>query len=212
MVKGLFYMSTPRSNSLRDFFWDMASPQAKAEVCRRERIAEVAEKWARLIISFKNRGLIAVIADENLAPDTTHHLQRNGLGIIDIKQALECGQSDERIYEKACVLSVPIITHDNDFLNHRRFNPEQSPGVFILPGPPDGRHTLTAFPIIRDALEDCIPRIHSSVGNLSRSFYKYESNGDLIIYEPPFRPDPNLVHGPRSIPAARSRFVIDLAA
>ena len=36
MIKRLSYMSSPRSNSLHDFFWSIASPEAKAEVCKRD--------------------------------------------------------------------------------------------------------------------------------------------------------------------------------
>lgn len=72
--------------------------------------------------------------DESLGQGTTEFLRELGWNVKDVWEVGLNGHSDEDIMAYAFKENRILLSHDNDFMNDRRFPYHRNAGVVILPG------------------------------------------------------------------------------
>ena len=75
-----------------------------------------------------------LLVDESLGNGTTVFLRNLGWNAKDVSEVGLCGHSDEDVFNYAYKVDRMLLTHDEDFLNDRRFPPYRNPGIIVLPG------------------------------------------------------------------------------
>jgi hypothetical protein len=110
----------------------------------------------------ENRGKAKFLVDENLGTEVTRVLRDDGWNVTDVFELNIVGQPDENVFAAARKLNRILLTHDEDFLDDRRFPPRLNPGLVVLPGA-EGNDI---------ALLSAIYRLLSIVGQL-RELWRY---------------------------------------
>jgi len=139
-------------------------------------------------IEHEHRFDAIAVADANVTPDTIAYLRNRNIGIVDAKKTAERDEADEIIYRIVCRQEIIFITHDLDFLDHIRFDPARSPGVFILPTP-KGRgvpHTPAKSLPLRNALDYFVEIAPQGPEFWRQTFHECGLDGSLRCYSPPF--------------------------
>jgi len=72
--------------------------------------------------------------DESVDPVVAEVLRDRGLNILTASEVGLRGHSDEDQLAAAKREDRILLTHDEDFLNDRRFSLDRNPGVVVLPG------------------------------------------------------------------------------
>jgi hypothetical protein len=108
-------------------------------------ISEPTDAEVREIVQ-ENRGKAKFLVDENLGAEVTQLLRDAGWNAIDVFELNLEGHPDENIFAAARKQDRILLTHDDDFLDDRRFPPRLSPGMVVLPGAQgDDRALLSAI-------------------------------------------------------------------
>lgn len=159
------------------------------------------QSLAEMVHTLRSAEIFPLFCDNNIGMHTIKSLKDNKLGPIHLSRVFAPDMGDEDIYQRISEAGVPMITHDKDFLNHVRFVPEQSPGIIILP------HDRQNFyqPLCDQAMSHFLQSIPQSHKEWRQTFRHYNLRGDLVIYEPPFRP--SLSGNFHSIPSSRQSYV-----
>lgn len=87
---------------------------------------------AQFVAQYKKKSKFLV--DENLGIGTCEVLQELGWNAKFVSDVNLVGKSDKDVYQYAFKHGRIILTHDDDFLNHKQFPFYCNPGVIILPG------------------------------------------------------------------------------
>jgi predicted nuclease of predicted toxin-antitoxin system len=74
------------------------------------------------------------LVDENMDGETAPFLRSKGWNTKSISEAGLQGRPDEDVLGLAHREDRILLTHDDDFLDDRRFPPHRNPGVVVLPG------------------------------------------------------------------------------
>jgi len=82
------------------------------------------------------------LIDENVSPDVASVLREKGYNVHTVGEVRFGGRGDEAVFQYAKKEDRILITGDRDFLNRRRFPPDKSPGVAVLPSPSQGEDAL----------------------------------------------------------------------
>jgi predicted nuclease of predicted toxin-antitoxin system len=69
----------------------------------------------------ENRGKAKFLVDENLGTEVTRVLRDDGWNVTDVFELNIVGQPDENVFAAARKLNRILLTHDEDFLDDRRF-------------------------------------------------------------------------------------------
>ena len=104
-------------------------------------IQEPSDAEVREIVR-ENRGKAKFLVDENLGEEVTRLLRDDGWNVTDVFELNILGQPDENIFAVARKLDRILLTHDDDFLDDRRFPPRLNPGLVVLPGGEGNDHAL----------------------------------------------------------------------
>jgi hypothetical protein len=82
--------------------------------------------------------------DECLGIGVTELLRHAGWNVDDVWETGLCGQPDENLFAFAQKQDRILLTHNVDFLDDRKFPPDQNrnPGVIVLPGASGGDSIL----------------------------------------------------------------------
>ncbi len=99
-------------------------PWFKLEIDDRE-AAAFAREYVR-----KGRFLV----DESLGIEAARVIRKLGWNAIYVGEAGLAGKADEAVYAFAWRDDRVLLTHDEDFLDDRRFPPHRNPGLVVLPG------------------------------------------------------------------------------
>lgn len=75
-----------------------------------------------------------LLVDESLGIGTTTFLRAHGWNAKDLSEVGLCGHPDENVFNYAFKHDRMLLTHDEDFLDDRRFPPYRNPGIVVLPG------------------------------------------------------------------------------
>jgi hypothetical protein len=118
-------------------------------------IQEPSDSKVREIVR-ENRGKAKFLVDENLGAEVTRLLRDDGWNATDVFELNIVGQPDENVFAVARKLDRILLTHDDDFLDDRRFPPRLNPGLVVLPGAEGNGHALLS----------AIYRLLSIVGHL----------------------------------------------
>lgn len=94
------------------------------DVTERE-IAEATQRW-------RKRGRFLV--DESVDGEAVTFLRDRGWNVKGVHEVDLAGHSDEDVYAFALRDDRIVLTHDDDFLDDRRFPPHRNFCVVILPG------------------------------------------------------------------------------
>jgi predicted nuclease of predicted toxin-antitoxin system len=84
------------------------------------------------VASFQERARFLV--DESLGVEAALVIRNEGWDSIYVGEVGLGGRPDADVFEYACKEKLVLLTHDRDFLDDRRFPPERSAGVVVLPG------------------------------------------------------------------------------
>jgi predicted nuclease of predicted toxin-antitoxin system len=74
------------------------------------------------------------LVDESLGRGTTEFLRQNKVNVRDVWELGINGKSDEMVYTRAKKGKRVLLTHDEDFLDNRKYPLNASYGIIILPG------------------------------------------------------------------------------
>ena len=74
------------------------------------------------------------LVDESLGVEASRVISDSGWDAIYVGDVGLTGRSDEDVMNYAKQEGRIILTHDQDFLDDRRFPMDQNPGVVVLPG------------------------------------------------------------------------------
>jgi len=75
------------------------------------------------------------LVDENLGFGTTEALRDYfGFNVKDVSEVGLTGKDDTTVFQYAWKTGRVLLTHDDGFLNDRRFPQHSNPGVVVLPG------------------------------------------------------------------------------
>jgi len=85
------------------------------------------------------RGKIRFLVDENAGEGVADALRQMGFNSRSARELGLAGRSDEDVFAAAWRENRVIITHDDDFLNNRRFPHHRNPGVVVIRPGADGR-------------------------------------------------------------------------
>lgn len=75
-----------------------------------------------------------LLVDESLGIGTTTFLRDLGWNAKDASEVGLCGHPDENLLSYAYKYDRILLTHDEDFLDDRKFPPHRNPGIIVLPG------------------------------------------------------------------------------
>jgi predicted nuclease of predicted toxin-antitoxin system len=67
------------------------------------------------------RGKVRFLVDENAGPEVAEFLRSSGFNVKYVDEVGLCGHSDEDVFAFAWKEKRLIVTHDQDFLDNRRF-------------------------------------------------------------------------------------------
>jgi len=81
-----------------------------------------------------HRGKTRFLVDENLGADVARVLCSHGWNSAFVEEVGLKGHDDEDVFAYCWKHDRMILTHDDDFLNDRRYPPHRNPGVIVLPG------------------------------------------------------------------------------
>ena len=95
-------------------------------------LAPVTDKQIKDFNQFKKRARFLV--DESLGKGVARILCDEGWNTVFVSDVGLGGHSDEDIFACAWEEDRILLTHDQDFLDDRRFPPHRNPGVIVLPG------------------------------------------------------------------------------
>lgn len=104
----------------------------------------------------EHQGKAKFLVDENLGGEVTQLLRDVGWNATDVFELNIAGHPDENVFAAARRQDRILLTHDDDFLDDRRFPPRLNPGLVVLPGA-DGNV---------DALISAIHQLLGMIGNL----------------------------------------------
>ncbi len=79
-----------------------------------------------------------LLVDESLGVNVTEVLREAGWNVKDSSEVGLTGHSDEDVFAFAYRDDRILLTHDEDFLDDRRFPPHRNPGVIVLAGASGG--------------------------------------------------------------------------
>ena len=74
------------------------------------------------------------LVDENMDAETAPFLRGEGWNVKTVGEAGLKRQPDENVLALAQREDRVLLTHDEDYLDDRRFPPHRNPGIVILPG------------------------------------------------------------------------------
>lgn len=80
------------------------------------------------------KGKARFIIDECLGVEVTIALRNEGWNVKDVSEVGLKGHSDEDIFAYAKREDRILLTHDEDFLDNKRYPLCRNPGVIVLPG------------------------------------------------------------------------------
>jgi predicted nuclease of predicted toxin-antitoxin system len=80
------------------------------------------------------RGKCKFLVDECLGPEVAETLRDLRWNTKFIGELGLAGHDDEAVFSYAWKYDRVLLTHDTDFLDHRRFPQTRNPGVIVLPG------------------------------------------------------------------------------
>ena len=80
------------------------------------------------------RGGARFLVDESLGIGVTNALRREGWNAKDVLEVGLKGHSDEDIFAYAKREDRILLTHDDDFLDDKRYPLGRNPGIIVLPG------------------------------------------------------------------------------
>jgi len=80
--------------------------------------------------------------DENLGPGTTELLETWGANVTDVSKAGLQGHPDESIWSFARKEKRIILSHDDDFMDHRKYPIRQCHGLAVFPHKGGGESPL----------------------------------------------------------------------
>jgi len=95
-------------------------------------LAPVTDKQTRDFGRFKKKARFLV--DESLGEAVARVLRDDRWNAIFVSDAGLGGHSDEDVFAYAWKEDRVLLTHDQDFLDDRRFPPHRNAGVIVLPG------------------------------------------------------------------------------
>ena len=98
------------------------------------------EDTTTLDASFKSKARFLV--DEDLGIGTTQLLRELKYNVKDVSEVGLTGHPDENLFAYAFRTKRIILTHDDDFLDDRKFPFTRNPGVVVLPGGSGGESVL----------------------------------------------------------------------
>jgi predicted nuclease of predicted toxin-antitoxin system len=75
-----------------------------------------------------------IVVDESLGREVANVLRQLGVNVVFGPDVGLRGKSDEDVFAYAWREKRMLWTHDNDFLDDRRFPEHRNPGVVVLPG------------------------------------------------------------------------------
>jgi predicted nuclease of predicted toxin-antitoxin system len=82
----------------------------------------------------KNKRRARFLVDESLGGEVAKLLRRAGWKAVFVGEVGLLGHPDEDILAYSYREDRILLTHDDDFLDDRRFPPHRNPGVVVLPG------------------------------------------------------------------------------
>jgi predicted nuclease of predicted toxin-antitoxin system len=104
------------------------------------------------------------LVDESLGVEASRVISDSGWDAIYVGDVGLTGRSDEDVMNYAKQEGRIILTHDQDFLDDRRFPMDQNPGVVVLPG------AMGATP----ALEMELARVVVTIGQHGKAYVGYK--------------------------------------
>lgn len=107
------------------------------------------------------RGRPRFLVDENMGQDVATLVNRSGWNAVFANDVGLRGHDDSDIMAFAWREKRVILTHDDDFLDDKKFPFYRNPGVVVLPGN-DGR---------RQVLVNALSRVLGILGHYSRMFH-----------------------------------------
>jgi predicted nuclease of predicted toxin-antitoxin system len=90
------------------------------------------ESFAAFQRDFKRKARFLV--DESLGVEAAHLIRALGWNVVYVGEVGLVGKPDEDVFAFCWREDRIILTHDNDFLDDRRFPFHRNPGVIVLPG------------------------------------------------------------------------------
>lgn len=75
-----------------------------------------------------------ILIDENIPKEVADFLRGRGHNVTTVEEAGLAGHPDENVLGLAQKEDRLVLTHDDDFLDDRKFPPHRNPGVVVLPG------------------------------------------------------------------------------
>src|SRR5437773_9475836 len=84
------------------------------------------------------------LLDENIDPAVTTLIRDSGFNVLHVEEAGLRGQPDENVFALAAKEDRLLITHDSDFMDNRRFSPQQNPGLIVIPAAGGNRVKILA--------------------------------------------------------------------
>jgi predicted nuclease of predicted toxin-antitoxin system len=97
------------------------------------RSIEISEEEIRAVTSALRKKARFLI-DHNVDRETAPFLASKGWNAITVSAVGIEGHSDEDVLAYAHRDDRILLTHDEDFLDDRRFPPHRNPGIVVLPG------------------------------------------------------------------------------
>ena len=98
------------------------------------------EETSWLLREFKRKARFLV--DENLGFGTTELLRAANWNVKDVSEVELKGRPDESVLAYAYRNDRVLLTHDDDFLDNRKFPLKQNAGIIVLPGASGPENTL----------------------------------------------------------------------
>ena len=85
-----------------------------------------------------------ILVDESLGGEIANQLRQLRLNAVFGPDVGLRGKSDEDVFAYAWRQKRMLWTHDNDFLDDRKFPEHRNPGVVVLPGGDGNQKAMTA--------------------------------------------------------------------
>ncbi len=160
------------------------------------------EEMAQFLTEHKKSARFLV--DESLGIEVAKHIKELGWNVKYVDEVGLQGHPDEDVYAYACKKRRVILTHDDDFMDSRKFPYSICCGVVIIPGASGDENALikavagllalfgnlgdffngTKISIASDGVWT-VHRFDRSSGKINKNIYKFPKHGDALEWVEP---------------------------